>query len=262
MTKTEKYREVLQGLVDWEPYLLAQSGLPGPRGNIELAVAASEIGSPAQFEYWLTFDAQRAPVNTSEEFLAFCGVLGLGQLAAHGKYDLLTRLRHYANDPRWRVREAVAMAVQQLGDVNIDLALQTAEKWSAGNWLEKRAAVASVAEPRLLKDERVAKKALDILDEITTTILKSDQRQGDDFRVLRQALGYAWSVVVVASPEEGRLLIQKWCSTPDKDIIWIMKENLKKNRLMRMDINWVNQCLAKLQTQENKSGGVDVSPIS
>ena len=32
----------------------------------------------------------------------------------------------------------------------------------------------------------------------------------------------------------------------DKDIKWIMKENLKKARLTRMDAKWVSKCLAKL----------------
>jgi hypothetical protein len=33
MTKIETYRQVLKTLADWEPYLLQESGLPGPRGN-------------------------------------------------------------------------------------------------------------------------------------------------------------------------------------------------------------------------------------
>lgn len=38
MGKVEFYQEQLQGLdqADWDGFLLAESGLPGPRGNIEL----------------------------------------------------------------------------------------------------------------------------------------------------------------------------------------------------------------------------------
>ena len=43
-SKVEAYREALRGLTDWEPFLLKHSGLPGPRGNIELARAAAEEG--------------------------------------------------------------------------------------------------------------------------------------------------------------------------------------------------------------------------
>ena len=39
MTKTEDYRRALKILDEWEPFLLDESGLPGPRGNIELAQA-------------------------------------------------------------------------------------------------------------------------------------------------------------------------------------------------------------------------------
>ena len=39
MTKADIYRDTLETLPDWEAYLLAESGLPGPRGNLELAAA-------------------------------------------------------------------------------------------------------------------------------------------------------------------------------------------------------------------------------
>jgi len=37
MSKIIEYQETLRKLTDWEEYLLQESGLPGPRGNIELA---------------------------------------------------------------------------------------------------------------------------------------------------------------------------------------------------------------------------------
>ena len=33
--------------------------------------------------------------------------------------------------------------------------------------------------------------------------------------------------------------MEKWLVSPDPDIRWIMRENLKKNRLVRMDAAWV-----------------------
>ena len=44
MSKRNEYRQTLRGLDDWDPYLLAESGLPGPRGNIELAQAVADEG--------------------------------------------------------------------------------------------------------------------------------------------------------------------------------------------------------------------------
>lgn len=44
-SKVEFYRSELRARTDWDEYLMAQSGLPGPRGNLELAEAVVEEGS-------------------------------------------------------------------------------------------------------------------------------------------------------------------------------------------------------------------------
>ena len=49
MSKIDQYRAVLRTLVDWEPFLRAESGLPGPRGNLELAAAVALEGHEALF---------------------------------------------------------------------------------------------------------------------------------------------------------------------------------------------------------------------
>jgi predicted NAD/FAD-dependent oxidoreductase len=62
---------------------------------------------------------------------------------------------------------------------------------------------------------------------------------------LRKGLAYCWSVALVANPESGKQMMEKWLEDSDKDIRWIMRENLKKNRLIRMDFAWVQVCLEK-----------------
>ncbi len=79
MSKTENYKQTLQSLDDWVPFLKKNSGLPGPRGNLELAHAVAEQGDQKQFEYFLSLDAKE---NTPEVFVVFCGVVGLGKLSA------------------------------------------------------------------------------------------------------------------------------------------------------------------------------------
>jgi hypothetical protein len=59
------------------------------------------------------------------------------------------------------------------------------------------------------------------------------------FKVLQQGLGYCWSVVVAAAPEQGKRLMEKWLASPDPAIQRLMQENLKKNRLVRLDPAWV-----------------------
>jgi hypothetical protein len=43
-------------------------------------------------------------------------------------------------------------------------------------------------------------------------------------------------------------MMEKWFSSPDPDIVWIMRENLKKDRLKRMDAKWVNHWQARLDS--------------
>ena len=245
MNKTETYRQKLATLQDWEPYLLQESGLPGPRGNLELAQVVADLGDRTLFERFLAYTPDIAPVNDPHEFLAFCGVVGLGRLLAEGDDQLLERIRTYACDPRWRMREGVAMALQRLGRVDMPRLLAALESWmessSSGNWLEKRAAAAALAEPVLLHNPQDARHALGILDRITASMENSAEAKSEEFKVLQQGLGYCWSVVVVAAPEPGQPLMEKWLACPDPAIRRLMQENLKKNRLIRMDPAWVEK---------------------
>lgn len=238
--KIDQYRAELKKVGNWDDYLLENSGLPGPRGNIELAQAVVEEGEGNLFERYLSFSADKAPVNTPEEFLAFCGVLGMGKLIAEGQIFRVETLRTCANDPRWRIREAVAMGLQRWGRQDMDALLAEMKNWAQGNNLEKRAAAAGVCEPGLLTDQKQIEKALGILDMITSSIQTLGDRKTDDFIALRKGLGYCWSVAVVAYPERGKVYLEKWVASDDKDIRWIMHENLKKKRLIRMDASWVN----------------------
>jgi len=237
--RVEEYRARLRGLAEWEPYLLRECGLPGPRGNLELAQAVAEEGSRELFERYAQLDAEQAPVNSPREFLAFCGVVGLGRLLAEGERGRLSELRRHASDPRWRLREGVAMALQRLGDADMDGLLAAMRVWAAGPPLVQRAAAAALCEPRLLREPKRVRAVLWILDRVTASLQRSRDRRSADFLTLRQALGYCWSVAVAALPGEGKARMEKWLVSDDKDVRWVMKENLKKKRLARADAGWV-----------------------
>ncbi|MCJ7625870.1 MAG: hypothetical protein MUO76_20450 [Anaerolineaceae bacterium] len=239
MRKTDYYRDLLGRMDDWEPFLIEESGLPGPRGNLELLQVVADEGDEELFWYFLEYDPDIAPTNTPLEFVAVCGVVGLGRLLAEGKLELLAALKKYASDPRWRIREGVCMALQRYGRVDMSVLLCEMESWAQGNLLEQRAAVAAICEPALLADPDNALKVLDILDRVTASILEIDNRKSEDFRVLRKGLAYCWSIAAAAFPHAGKALLEKWFSVDDKDILWIMKQNLKKKRLERMDAKWV-----------------------
>lgn len=239
MTKVDTYRETLRTLGEWDSFLLEESGLPGRRANLELANAVADEGDQELFKRFLAFDAGQAPTNSPHEFLAFCGVLGLGKLLAGGDSAVLKLLHQHASDPRWRIREAVAMALQRWGEVDMDALLHEMERWSERNLLEQRAAVAALCEPDQLREAGQVERVLKLLDAVTASLERVQNRQSDEFKVLRKGLGYGWSVAVSAHPEAGKRMMERWFASDDKDVLWVMKENLKKKRLARMDAEWV-----------------------
>jgi HEAT repeat protein len=255
MTKREAYRARLRSLKSWDAYLLKDSGLPGPRGNIELAQAVADEGSPTLFFRFLEFDPLRAPTNSQEEFLAFCGALGLGRLLAEGRTEVLEPLRRLAADPRWRVREAVAMALQRYGEVDMPSLVAEMRRWGRDKPFLQRAAAAALCEPRLLHPARHAKATLAILDAVTASVERAKDRQSEGFQALRKGLGYAWSVAVVALPEEGLPRMERWLKSPNPDVRWIMRENLKKARLARVDPGWVRKWSQRVGSSKVERSG-------
>ncbi|HNS51841.1 MAG TPA: HEAT repeat domain-containing protein [Anaerolineae bacterium] len=170
MTKIDLYRIALKSMLDWDEYLLEHSGLPEPRANLELAQAVAQEGDVTLFRRYLALDPERAPTNTPHVFLVVCGALGLGRLLSEGNREVLPELRCLASDPRWRIREAVAMALQAWGDADLSELLAAMRLWSPGNPLEQRAAAAALAEPRLLRQVGQVLEVLDILDSITLSV--------------------------------------------------------------------------------------------
>jgi len=80
--------------------------------------------------------------------------------------------------------------------------------------------------------------------------MSTDQKP-DDFLPLKKGLGYCWSVAVAALPDEGKALFSAWLDTTDKDIRWILRENLKKNRLLTLDPEWVSACINHLDNHKH-----------
>jgi len=236
-----EYRLKLRSLKEWDQFLIENSGLPGKRGNIELGKAVADEGDQKLFFRYLTFDDKIAPVNTPQEFFAFCGILGLGRLLSEGRYEFLPIIKRHASDNRWRTREAVAMALQRWGEKDIFRLINEMECWSRGNLFEKRAAAATLCEPILLTNRIVVENVLKLLNQITNSLLEIDDRKSEPFRVLKKGLGYCWSVAIAAYPEKGKQYFERWLSCPDKEVQWLLKENLKKNRLERMDATWVKK---------------------
>ena len=64
--KIDDYRKRLASLQNWEPFLLKNSGLPGPRGNIELGQAVADEGDGKLFLQLIAYDAKIAPAASGK----------------------------------------------------------------------------------------------------------------------------------------------------------------------------------------------------
>ncbi len=251
MSKKEYYKQELKKLDHWDEYLLANSNLPGPRANLELMQAFIEAGDEATFLRYIEITPVQAPVDSPGEFLAFCGTAGLGKLIVSGQAQYYETLRELAGDPRWRIREAVAWALQICSEHNLDLVIDNIIDWAKGSFLEQRAIVAGLSHPGCLEPVMNSIKVLAIVDYITRSIIEVENRQEEDFRILRKGLAYCWSVVISIHPEAGKPVFGDLLHLNDPDILWIMKENLKKNRLVKMDKEWVTRMHKKIEESES-----------
>ena len=157
-----------------------------------------------------------APVgdDPTDVFVISVGLVALGRFLASGSVDALALLRRRAADDEWRIREAVAIGLQRLGDDRPGRLADIARGWSSGgDPLVARAAVAAVAEPRLLRTSPAVDAALDVMDSSTRLVIESADRRAEPVRILRQALGYAWSVVVAADPGRGWPRFVAWSTS-------------------------------------------------
>lgn len=231
VSRSDEHRTALAALPDGDvpAYLTARSGLPGPRANLELVQAFADV-APAPLVLRLAAD--------DDAYLRCCGTVGAGRLLASAPdTGLLTLLHGLAADASWRVREAVAMALQRVGDADPARLRTIVDGWARDpHALVRRAAVAAICEPRLLRDPVTAAAAVDACRTTTASIeaLPAGDRRDPDVRTLRQALGYCWSVAVAGDPAAGLPAFAELAGSGDPDTAWIVRENRKKTRLARL----------------------------
>ena len=210
-------------------YLTARSGLPGPRGNLELADAFASIADRSTILRFVELD---------DEYLRFCGTEAIGRLIVEEPDDasLCALIRRRATDDLWRVREAAARALQIVGDADRERLCTIVTEWVGdANPYVRRAGVAAICEPRLLTDPPTRTAALQACRKASESITMhpATQRKTPGMRNLRQALGYCWSVAVAADPDTAMPAFERLRAMDDPDIRWSVSSNLKKSRLRR-----------------------------
>ncbi len=232
-----------------EFYLRDHSRLPGPRANLELAndvgllFAASVPKYPENvwklIDQFANGDRKKVAGNTPEEFIMLCGIIAFGTCAAvyaPWREESFAMLEHYACSTQWRVREGVAIAFQHLlMAIPHDTLIRLTKLAATGNYLQQRAAIASIAEPPLLYNPDLLEPALKIQKIVLDRLRHAPKpdRKTEELRTLRRTLGYTLSVVTVALPEQGFALMRECATWNDSDILWILRENLKKKRLAK-----------------------------
>ncbi|GAB3089221.1 hypothetical protein GCM10027215_38750 [Nocardioides zeae] len=208
----------------WPGFLEARSGLPGRRADVTLVQAAATVAGPAEVA---------ALLAAGTEYAAMCAAAAL---ARRGGTEGESRARSLAADERWRVREGVVLGLQLRGDEDPEGLVELVQRWvDDGDLLVQRAAVAAICEPRLLRTPVAAAAALAACRRATEHVagLPADLRARPATRVLRQALGYCWSVAVAAAPAAGLAMLLA-LDTDDPDVAWIVRENRRKKRLARL----------------------------
>ena len=233
----QRYAAALAALPDDDvpAYLTARSGLPGPRGNLELIAALGDVGSPALL---------RRLADDEDEYLRCAGTAGLGRLlltaaddedGGDERRELVDLLTARAGDPLWRVREAAAMAGQRLGAGDPQRLADLVATWLAtSDPLLARAAIAAVCEPPILRPSPLLRGAALDACAAATDVLRAvspARRRDADVRTLRLGLAYCWSVAVAADPEAGLPRFAALADDADPDVVWVDRQNRTKRRL-------------------------------
>lgn len=211
--------------------LLAHSGLPGPRGNLELFYRFLKHPDSAVVDACLALVTDDT-ADSPEEFAGMCGVAGWALLHSDRPDELVPWLRRWAGHPSWRIREAVAMVLQELPFARLADRCAFARRVETDDPLVLRALVAGLCEPKNLKESEGHDDVLALLTRATAAVAH-DRPLTEAERVLRQALGYGWSVAVAASPALGLPAFGALMALPGRHVAWIVAENLKKKRMPR-----------------------------
>jgi len=245
-----------------EFFLREQSHLPGPRANLELVNDLSHLLAvlvPVQpdnvhmlLNHLVHHHYKEVESNTPDEFVRLCGVVAFGACAAERpewRGETVEFLDRCAGSGSWRVREGVAMAFQRLlVAVPLETLRHLITLAHKGDYFQQRAAIAAIAEPGLLNTPERVSGALDIQRVVLERLHKASaaDRKREDFRVLRKALGYTLSVVTAATPKDGFALMRTCAGWGDTDVVWVLRENLKKKRLAKFveDVEEISHLLS------------------
>lgn len=220
--------------------LVKHSRLPGTRPNLELAeaFAASCASRGARSDALVTamvrMDADRAPGATELEFLPLCGVYAAGFRAASDPRatKMLTLLHDAAEDLRFRVRDAVVVALAKVGAVRGDELVAQVSDWMDG-FFHASAVLRALGSAAWLTRIDDATGPCELLDAAFRTLdgaARSASRY-PGFKALVEAFRAAPAPLALRFGAPVLGVLETFASCKDPDLRALVRESIKDPKL-------------------------------
>lgn len=237
--------------------LRKRSGLPGVRANLRLAEAFGEecaaIGPSIDpmLREMLDLSPDFAPGDTDWEFVPMCAVYGIGARAykdPKARKLVLPILYDAADDLRYRVRDAVAQVLANIGSLDGDTWVHELSMFTDG-YVYAVAVLKALAEDRFLNEIHDAEAACERLDECFT-LAREAPRSAERYpgmKALIDALGKTPGIVAIrfGTPVFDRM--KKWSTVKEPMLREAIEKNLVGTRMegrFRDEIRAVRAALA------------------
>lgn len=229
-------------------YLMFDSGLPGKRANLKKVEEFSELVEASRLDEELFIFIEDlwetdSDGNDKETMLVLSGLLASSHFYMDDKYrDRVTIIfKEAMNDSRWRVREIIQESFKVIARLDYKTLVSYFDSFNSLSPLEYRAIVTTLAHPEILKTEEQKTYSMKKMIESMNAFLEYEKiydKKDDDFVALQKGLSFAISVIVSENSEEGVKILEEYLNK-SKIMNKILKENLKKNRLIK---NYSNEC--------------------
>jgi len=244
-TVRERWRRELAA-VGFEPALLRSllekhSGLPGPRANLELAVALGDAAADAGAAgrklllEWAQLGPDEAPHGARAEYVPVAALCALGVVAVRPdeRQRCVAVLHDAALDSRWRLREAAALGLQRLGELETPALVEVLQPWVDEADLVVRLVMVTTAHPPILHEAGVRALGWDAAERALERVRRRRTESAETLRVLTAALSFVPSVYTAAEPRENFRRLGRWAEAHEPAVKKIVVANLRKARLAK-----------------------------
>lgn len=228
--------------------MLSQSGQTlSSKDQSALLIEFSHQATDAQIELCLKhLNSILAPLD----FVGAAGVVACGVAYGKGNPSWATSIRSATIHGSLRVRDAAVLALVQCGRVSTKKLLELVASWDDTSLIEDRCISMGISDLELMSDESFVAEVLNILDRVLENLERERNTKSEDFKNLKKTLAFTLANPVAALPESGKASFEAWMRTSSPDVRWILIESLKRNRLIQMDREWVEQQIEFLSSGE------------